>query len=274
MPSNFSETLYQAIIYTSPHGGSIPGIVVLAESLVELLIPSESSSIVLRLQGPASRLSERLPLEVVLRKWKEEIYFSTPLDPSDFEGLSLTSRVSPGRVYYWPPGRALCIFYGYSQIYTPGHPAGEVVGPIRFLDKVVDETRGELAPYKPEEELSSIAGQLASMGYTVSTPLLAGDRVVSAHKSVNGRRLAFLAVREAYGVYIESEPLFSYSRDVSTLRVMERLSRILAGASYARLDIDEEGNVVISASVEENHVSSAVSELEKYYPRIIDTMLE
>ncbi len=245
-----------------------------SEALVELLIPSESSSTVLRLQGPASRLSSRLPLEVVLRKWKEEIYFSTPMDPADLESLPLTARVSPGKVYYWPPGRALCIFYGYSQIYTPGHPVGEVVGPVRFLDKIVDETRGELVPHRPDEELAGITGQLASMGYAVSTPLLAGSRVVSAHKSVEGYRLAFFAVREAYGVYIESEPLFSYNRDAATLRVMERLARTLAGASYARLDIDEEGNVVLSASVEEGQVSSAVSELERYYPRVVESLLE
>lgn len=58
----------------------------------------------------ARALSEALPLEGEARLWGDEIYFSIPvcadLEPEAREAVEV------GSVAYWPPGSALCLFFG------------------------------------------------------------------------------------------------------------------------------------------------------------------
>jgi hypothetical protein len=50
-----------------------------------------------------------LPIEGVANTWGDEIYFSTPLSLELESGQDL---VEMGDLGYWPPGKALCIFFG------------------------------------------------------------------------------------------------------------------------------------------------------------------
>nr|MEB3860016.1 hypothetical protein [Desulfurococcales archaeon] len=104
-------------------------------------------------------------------------------------------------------------------------------------------------------------------------PLLSGERVLALHKTVGGRRLSLVLYFEDLGAYLESEPLFSYERSVETLRAMERARRLLSAASHVRLDLDEEGNVVLSAATTVDDILEAVSELEEHYPRVVSAVL-
>lgn len=60
-----------------------------------------------------SRLIEALPIESEVMTWGDEIYFEVPVVMSEED-----ARVSvrKGDIAYWPPGRALCIFYGMTPL--------------------------------------------------------------------------------------------------------------------------------------------------------------
>ena len=62
-------------------------------------------------EGPtAEQLLSRLPIEARAQLWGEEIYFSVPV----FAELQPGARevVEVGDAGYWPPGDALCLFFG------------------------------------------------------------------------------------------------------------------------------------------------------------------
>jgi len=60
----------------------------------------------------ANIIYNNLPLEGEANIWLEEIYFDVPL-VMDYENPY--SKSEKGDLSYWPPGSALCIFYGNSQ---------------------------------------------------------------------------------------------------------------------------------------------------------------
>lgn len=76
----------------------------------------------------ARGLWEALPLSSVARTWGEEVYFELPLDLPE-EGEFVREEVEVGDVGWWPPGRALCLFFGATPISPPGRvrPASAVV---------------------------------------------------------------------------------------------------------------------------------------------------
>lgn len=60
---------------------------------------------------PTGRLiRSSLPLKGYANRWGEEIYFSIPVEADLEPGAS--EVVSRGDLGYWPPGKALCIFFG------------------------------------------------------------------------------------------------------------------------------------------------------------------
>ncbi|MCH7734627.1 MAG: hypothetical protein IH868_09265 [Chloroflexi bacterium] len=58
----------------------------------------------------ANRLWEALPVQGNANKWGDEIYFSVGIDADLDETAQET--VELGAVGYWPPGDALCLFFG------------------------------------------------------------------------------------------------------------------------------------------------------------------
>ncbi len=55
------------------------------------------------------RLWEALPIEAVCSVWGAEVYFPVPVEAGNDDGREV---VDAGDVAYWPPGRALCVFFG------------------------------------------------------------------------------------------------------------------------------------------------------------------
>ena len=74
----------------------------------------------------ANQLWESLPITGRVQIWGDEIYFSIPLNVE--EELSSQETVQAGTVAYWPPGSALCLFWGPTPISAPGEirPASAV----------------------------------------------------------------------------------------------------------------------------------------------------
>ena len=66
------------------------------------------------------------PFEATSNRWGDEVYFATPADGQACEATAET--VERGAVGYWPPGRALCLFFGPTPLSAPGEirPASAV----------------------------------------------------------------------------------------------------------------------------------------------------
>ena len=60
--------------------------------------------------GTAGLLWDALPLEAPASTWGDEIYFRIAVQADEEDGAS--DVVEMGAVAYWPPGQALCLFFG------------------------------------------------------------------------------------------------------------------------------------------------------------------
>ena len=61
----------------------------------------------------AAAIWSALPLESAAQTWGAEVYFSVPVDcgPEDPH-----ATVISGAVGYWPPGKAVCLFFGQQPV--------------------------------------------------------------------------------------------------------------------------------------------------------------
>jgi hypothetical protein len=82
----------------------------------------------------AKAIAKVLPIESEFETWGDEYYFEIPVTmPLD---STATMNVNVGDLGYWPPGKALAIFYGPTPA-SPGDrpvPASEVNPVGRILD--------------------------------------------------------------------------------------------------------------------------------------------
>jgi len=93
------------------------------------------------------------PFESRVNLWGDEIYFRTPVKVPQEVGEEV---VELGAVAYWPPGDALCVFFGPTPVSRPGEirPAspvnviGRVKGDLERLRKVKQGERVRVE-YRP-----------------------------------------------------------------------------------------------------------------------------
>ena len=80
----------------------------------------------------AAELWEALPIESPAQVWGEEVYFTVPISrgPEDPK-----ARVELGAVGYWPPGSAVCLFFGQQPV-SPVNIVGSVEGDPSVLTDV------------------------------------------------------------------------------------------------------------------------------------------
>ncbi len=74
----------------------------------------------------ANAMWDALPITGRAQTWGDEIYFSIPVDVDEADDAEET--VDIGAVAYWPPGNALCLFWGPTPMSAPGEirPASAV----------------------------------------------------------------------------------------------------------------------------------------------------
>ena len=91
----------------------------------------------------AEALWQALPFTGSAQKWGDEIYFSIPVEAGEDDAQE---TVDKGAVAYWPPGQALCLFWGPTPV-SSGHeirPAspvnvlGHIEGEPELLSQVPD----------------------------------------------------------------------------------------------------------------------------------------
>lgn len=103
----------------------------------------------------ARALWKRLPVEAKASTWGHEIYFPVPIelastkDDQDIVGM--------GDIAYWPPGSAVCIFFGTTpasrgeeiRAASPVTPLGKVEGDPTLFNAVEDGQLVRLEREKP-----------------------------------------------------------------------------------------------------------------------------
>lgn len=94
-----------------------------------------------------------LPLSVKINMWGEELYTDqTPIDVGSENSKSIVDLMD---VAYWPPGRAICLFFGPTPIgskgeitpYSPVNVIGKITGTDKnFLKGFKDGIEGTFQP--------------------------------------------------------------------------------------------------------------------------------
>ena len=92
----------------------------------------------------ADALWKALPITGRVQTWGDEIYFSIPLDAAEADDARAT--VDKGAVAYWPPGAALCLFWGPTPMSrgneirpaSPVNVLGAIDGDPTVLARVAD----------------------------------------------------------------------------------------------------------------------------------------
>ncbi len=92
----------------------------------------------------ATKIAEALPITASPHEWGDEFYFDIPVAESLDD--SHTNSVCIGDIGYWPPGRALAIFFGPTPISTGSKPvpASDVnlVGVIKGDASILRRVKG------------------------------------------------------------------------------------------------------------------------------------
>jgi len=83
-------------------------------------------------------ITKKLPFEGRIALWKEEVYFEIPVKMGDEKAKP---KVEKGTIAYWPMGKALCVFYGDSQPYSPVNIVGEVTENLQVFTEAKSGTR-------------------------------------------------------------------------------------------------------------------------------------
>lgn len=87
----------------------------------------------------ARQLAAALPLEITLSRWGDEYYGSLPVSISS--GQKRRDVFEIGEVAYWPPGNALCVFFGPTpaslgkepRMASPGIALGRIASGVTAL---------------------------------------------------------------------------------------------------------------------------------------------
>jgi hypothetical protein len=83
----------------------------------------------------AQAVQAALPLTAAVNTWGEEVYFETPVECPLAKDARVDMEV--GELGYWPPGRAVCIFFGRTpasgkdgrpRAASKVNPMGRVIG--------------------------------------------------------------------------------------------------------------------------------------------------
>jgi hypothetical protein len=91
----------------------------------------------------ANKVWGALPITASANTWGDEIYFAIPVQ-AELENAQ--ELVSLGDIGYWPPGKAMCLFFGKTPVSKGDEirPAsavniiGKIEGDLKLLKKIKD----------------------------------------------------------------------------------------------------------------------------------------
>jgi hypothetical protein len=82
----------------------------------------------------ASAVWNALPIKGKANRWGDEIYFSTPINLREENSKE---EVAVGSLAYWPPGKAVCIFFGETPVSQRGEP--RAYSPVNVFAKIIGD---------------------------------------------------------------------------------------------------------------------------------------
>ena len=80
----------------------------------------------------ARLIHDALPFDSSAKLWGDEVYFDTPVNATE---ENPQPDVPSGTVAYWPPGKALCLFFGQKP-YSPVNIVGQIDADPQVLASV------------------------------------------------------------------------------------------------------------------------------------------
>ncbi|MGZ3635099.1 MAG: cyclophilin-like fold protein [Syntrophales bacterium] len=83
----------------------------------------------------AKAIAAMLPIKTRPDEWGDEYYFEIPLTVSLDE--TATTKVKVGDIGYWPPGRAMAIFFGRTPMSIGSEPVP--ASAVNLVGKIVDD---------------------------------------------------------------------------------------------------------------------------------------
>lgn len=103
---------------------------------IVIKIGGESVSAELNDSQTAKEIINCLPIDAEFSTWGDEIYFPIPVKMKLENGKEVVDK---GEIGYWPPGKALCIFYGA----TPGSTEDEIrpASAVTLIGKVIGDAK-------------------------------------------------------------------------------------------------------------------------------------
>ena len=85
----------------------------------------------------ADKIWEALPLSGSVNVWGDEIYFEIPVSLKEVSDAQ--QEVEVGTLAYWPPGSALCVFFGKTPVSTSDKP--KAYSPVNILGSVGGDSK-------------------------------------------------------------------------------------------------------------------------------------
>lgn len=101
-------------------------------------------------------LMDSLPVKTNFNVWGDEFYFEVPFSLPPDE--TATTSVNVGDLGYWPPGRAVAIFFGPTPMSVDERPVP--ASEVNLVGRIIDDPK-ELIEAKSEEwiEMVTLSGQ-------------------------------------------------------------------------------------------------------------------
>jgi hypothetical protein len=82
----------------------------------------------------ADAIWKALPIRGSANRWGDEIYFTIPVSLKEENSRE---KVENGAIAYWPPGKALCIFFGRTPASENNEP--QAASPVNVFARVTAE---------------------------------------------------------------------------------------------------------------------------------------
>lgn len=94
--------------------------------------------------SPTARaLAARLPLKIRMSRWGDEYYGAIGQPLGVAEAPDARAEMAVGELAYWPPGNALCLFFGPTPASTGSEPkAASPVNPVGLVGGDLAALRG------------------------------------------------------------------------------------------------------------------------------------
>ena len=192
----------------------------------------------------ADKVLGAVPFKSKAIRWKEEVYFHTPIRLEEGEELD---RVSPGTLAFWKPENCLCLFYGQNQPYGRVVKLGRLLGPLYYLRWVEDGVDVYVEKYIDYGRAGEVAKALRESGIPAACREWEDTASVIVGVDV-GLWVGAEVFVEDYGLIVESDALFLYDQSAFSVAAMDALRKELRDP-VIRVDISEESYAVLSAVV-------------------------